>query len=137
MRSSPHTQRRSTSAAGLAGGARDVSRLEPQVCFHFLYVFYTTDVMNGQCRSMMANASQRRPSKANSSSSRGGGSRRVASRAPGMFFLNCFFKSTDEFYLQVLLQAYASPHKPTKANEGPRRPTKTHEGPRRPTQAQR
>src|SRR5208282_2807701 len=59
-----------------------------------------------------------------------------------MFFFNCFFKSTDEFYLQVLLQAYASPRKPTKANEGQRRPTKAHKGPcepnedpRRPTQA--
>src|SRR5208282_3911146 len=54
-----------TPVAGLAGGAQDVTRLEPQVCFHFLYVFYTTDVMNGQCRSTMANASQRRPTQIN------------------------------------------------------------------------
>src|SRR5208282_5653226 len=49
-----------------------------------------------------------------------------------MFFFNCFFKSTDKFYLQVLLQAYASPRKPTKANKGQCRPTKTHEGPHKP-----
>ena len=31
-------QRRLTAAA--AGGARDATRLEPQVCFHFLYILF-------------------------------------------------------------------------------------------------
>jgi hypothetical protein len=98
-----------------AGGARDATRLKPQVCFFILFTLQSTlltlwTANEGQHRLMPANTGQHKPPKTNASQHRPaqanedqrqpantgqqtscsgrGGSRRVTSRALGIFFVS-------------------------------------------------
>ena len=117
-------QRRPTTVVRMSsgkavGGARDTTRLEPQVCFHFVPILFSDEHGYG-CPHRFAGMG-------------------LAGMGAGEYFFTRWqthirelglwvcFKRSLKFLVSVRLKTNAGLRQPTKAHTGQRRPTKTNE----------